>query len=111
MVRAPVTTSMPSRSTPRRRISPACGVELRVHRDARRGTSVDVADVVLQAARGLQAEQAAADHHGAFVLAGVPHHGAGVVERAEREDALVEAAAGPADPGDRRDERRGCRWR
>ena len=41
---------------------------------------------------------------GALVLPGVPDHAAGVVDRAEREDALVVAPAGPVQAGNRRHE-------
>ena len=58
---------MPSASTPRRRIAPACVVELRVHQVPAGVHHVHVEAVVLQAAGRLQAEQAAADDDRALV--------------------------------------------
>ena len=67
----------------------AVRIELALHQRRHQVHDGDVAALHLQSARGFEAEQAAADHHGLDAGAGALEQLARVVERAEDEDAVL----------------------
>ena len=107
VVRALVCTSMPSALDALAQDVAAGRADLGVHQVRAGVHHVDLQAVGLQPAGGLQAEQAAADHHrpAVVVVLGVVDHPAGVVDRAEREDAGQQLAVVGAQALDRRHER------
>ena len=74
----------------------AVRIELPLHQRRHQVHDGDLASLHLKAARGLEAEQPAADHHGPRLRARPPHQLARVVERAEHEHAVL------VEPFDRR---------
>ena len=92
----------------------ARGVELRLHHVRHEVDDVDLEAAVQQAAGRFEAEQAAADHRRAAHAVHEGEHAVAVVQRAEDEDAALEAsrlACSRAQPVHRREPAAGCRWR